>query len=343
MLLAAQSCLHRRGSIVAAVTRLVAVLVNRNAQGVTEASIAQLRDAVGDRLYVTETLDDATAAAHEIIGVGALAIGGGDGTFRRAAADLVATGGRVPVLLPLRLGTGNAIADVSGSSRGDRAGLAKDLARAASDEPARPLKLIDVDGESTHFTGVGLDADYAVDFRTLMKDRNYGGVLGKLSRGVPGLVVTAMVRTVPRLLARPLRHVRVVALDEPAWRLHDDGSPDVRLAPGATLYEGPFSIAAASTIHSYAHGMNFFPHAEAMTGAFQIRISALTGVETLVALPRSFDGTFRHPKLHDFAARAVAFELAEPARYHVGGDLYGPATKFTVRLRPATVPMLFRA
>src|SRR3569832_2878796 len=129
----------------------------------------------------------------------------------------VETGGRVPVLLPLRLGTGNAIADVAGASRGGRAGLAKDLARAASDEPARPLKLLAVDGISTHFAGVGLDADYAVDFRTLMKDRNYGGVLGKLSRGVPGLVVTAAVRTVPRLLARPRRRLRVGARGGPAW------------------------------------------------------------------------------------------------------------------------------
>ena len=98
------------------------MLVNRRAQGVTEASVAQLRAAVGDRLYVTETLDEAAVAAQQIVasGVGALAIGGGDGTFRQAAADLVATGGRVPVLLPLRLGTGNAIADVAGASRARR-------------------------------------------------------------------------------------------------------------------------------------------------------------------------------------------------------------------------------
>lgn len=117
----------------------------------------------------------------------------------------------------------------------------------------------------------------------------------------------------------------------------------VATAPGEVLYDGPFTIAAAGTIHSYAHGMSFFPFAEALDDAFHLRVSALTGVETLVALPRAFDGGYRHPRLLDFAARAIAIELDAPARFHIAGDLHGPATRFTVRLSRCFAPMLFRA
>jgi len=328
------------------VPRSLAVLVNRRAQGVTSRHVDEIREIVGDRLYATETVEAARHAICAIVdrGFAALAIGGGDGTFQQVAADLLALAPpRLPVLMPLRLGTGNAIADVSGSSKPTARGLARDLERAAGDEPPRRLQLIEVDGKITHFTGVGIDADYAADFRWLMKDRNFGGMLGRLSRGKPGLVVTAATMTIPRLLARRPRDLRIVALDEPAWRLTDRGERGAEIAPGAALYAGPFTIAAASTIHSYSNGMTFFPFAEALAGAFQVRVSALTGFETLAVLPRSFDGTYRHPKVHDFAARAIVIELGEPARYHVGGDLHEPATRIAVRLRPETVPMLFRA
>lgn len=323
----------------------MAVLVNRQAQGVSDRHVDELRRLVGDRLYVTASIDAGAQALRAIVERGdeALAIGGGDGTFTQVVADLLTIApDRVPVLMPLRLGTGNAIADVSGSSR-SIAGLASDLARAASDEPPRALSLLEVDGRPTHFTGVGLDADYATDFRWMVKDRKLGGIVGRMARGAPGLVVTAMTMTVPKLLVRPLRRIRISSLDEPAWRLSDRGERTTELAPGATLYEGPFSIAAASTIHSYSNGMTFFPFAESLDGAFHVRVSALTGFETLRALPRSFDGTYRHPKVHDFAARAVAFELAEPAPFHVGGDLQAPATRFSVRLAARTVPLLFRS
>jgi diacylglycerol kinase family enzyme len=329
------------------VGRQVAVLVNRHAQGVTERHLDELRRIVGERVYITNTIAEGTAAIRAIVdaGVGALAIAGGDGTFAQVAADVVAIAEpeQMPVLVPLRLGTGNAIADVTGSSKPTPKGLARDLGRAAGDEPSRRLKLIEVDGTSTHFTGVGLDADYAADFRWLMKERKFGGMLGRMSRGAPGLMVTALAMTVPRLVVRAPRRIRIVALDEPAWRLTDRGQRGEQIDPGGVLYDGPFTIAAASTIHSYSNGMTFFPYAEDMTDTFEVRVSALTGLETLAALPRSFDGTFRHPKLHAFAARAIAVELDEPARYHVGGDLHEPATRFEVRLRRETVPMLFRA
>ncbi len=329
-------------------TRQLAVIVNRNAQGVTVRSLEQLRRIAGPDLYVSATLEEARAAARAVLdrGYRALAIGGGDGTFMQVVADLIAAAAapeQLPVLMPLRLGTGNAIADVSGSSRPSPRGLGRDLARAAGDEPPGRLKLLEVDGRIAHFTGVGLDADYAADFRWLMKDRNFGGVLGRLSRGVPGLVVTAAVLTVPRLLARPPRRARIVALDEPAWRLTDRGEKSHAVfGPGEVIYDGPFSIAAASTIHSYSNRMNFFPFAEALEGAFQLRVSAMTGPEILRSLVRAFDGTFRHPRLLDFAARAVAVELDAPARFHIGGDLHGPAARFTVRLAPCSVPILFR-
>jgi diacylglycerol kinase family enzyme len=334
--------------ILATVPRDVAVLVNRNAQGVTARHLEELRQLVGDRLYVTETIDAGRDAIRTIVErrCDALAIGGGDGTFMQVVTELLALGPAtdVPVLVPLRLGTGNAIADVTGASKPTSRGIASDLARAAGDEPARSLKLIEVDGKPTHFTGVGLDADYAADFRWLVKDRKLTGVLGRLSRGAPGLAITAATMTIPRLLARTPRRMRIVALDAPAWRLTEHGErSSSTIAPGELLYDGPFTIAAASTIHSYSNGMTFFPFAEALDDAFQVRVSALTGFETLAALPRSFDGTYRHPKVHDFAARAIAVELDEPARYHVGGDLHGPSTSFTVRLAARSVPMLFRA
>jgi diacylglycerol kinase family enzyme len=327
--------------------RQLAVLVNRNAHGVTARHLDELRRLAGTGLYVSDSLHESQRAARAILDAGyqALGIGGGDGTFMQVVSDLIAIAPapeQLPVLMPLRLGTGNAIADVSGSSPATASGLARDLERAAGDEPAARLKLVEVEGRLAHFTGVGLDADFAGDLRWLTKTRALRGPVRRLARGVTGVVATAAVLTVPRLLVRAPRRVRIVALDEPARRLSEPGDGGA-IAPGEVLYEGPFTIAAAGTIHSYAHGMNFFPFAEALDDAFHLRVSAMTGVETLAALPRAFDGTYRHPRLLDFAARAIAIELDAPARFHIAGDLHGPATRFTVRLSPRSAPMLFRA
>ena len=72
-------------------------------------------------LHVTSSLDEARAAARAIVGreYGALCVGGGDGTFMQAAQDLLSLSpDRLPVLLSLRLGGGNAISDVCGHAGG---------------------------------------------------------------------------------------------------------------------------------------------------------------------------------------------------------------------------------
>src|SRR5262245_10604092 len=138
--------------------RRVAVLLNVHARRVRPRLIDWMREHLrpGD-LYVTHDTEEARAACQDIAArdYGALCIGGGDGTFMRAVTDLVAAGAdKLPVLIALRLGTGNAICDVCGSSPPTPAGLAADLSRAASDEPAVPLRLLEVNGRLTHFTGV---------------------------------------------------------------------------------------------------------------------------------------------------------------------------------------------
>src|SRR5262249_49439860 len=154
--------------------RRVALLLNRNAQRVKPPIIRLARSLVapGD-VFVTGTPEEGRAAVEEIARAGydALCVGGGDGSFMQVVRDLIAlcASDRLPALMRLRLGTGNAIADVAGASAPTAAGLRADVAFAASDAPPAPLPLLEVDGQVAHFTGVGIDAMYAADHQRIIK------------------------------------------------------------------------------------------------------------------------------------------------------------------------------
>jgi diacylglycerol kinase family enzyme len=327
-------------------SRRVAVLVNPWAQRASRAIVSWLRTHVPvDDLWITESVAEAQAAAAAIAarGYGAVAVGGGDGTFVQLATDLLALDvapARLPVLVPLRLGTGNAISDVCESGPATREGIARDLARARSLTPATPLRLLEVGERLAHFAGVGLDADYAADYRWMVKDRLARGPLAPLVRGVPGLVLTASTMTVPRLVARPRRPMRIVAL-APAERLDAEGRAVETIAAGAVLHEGPLTFASAATIWSYSHEMRFFPFADAIGDAFQLRLASANAFTVLTALPRAFSGRYANPSvMWDFACRAVRIELAAPRVFHAGGDVQPAAPAVEIVLSRRTVPVL---
>jgi diacylglycerol kinase family enzyme len=88
------------------VARRVAVLLNRRAQGVTEARVQWFREQVApDDLIVTDDVDAGRAAVKQIARAGydVLVLGGGDGTVMASAEALVGEP-HMPALLPLRLG-----------------------------------------------------------------------------------------------------------------------------------------------------------------------------------------------------------------------------------------------
>lgn len=329
--------------------RRIAVLLNRNAQRVTPRLVGHVQSMVprGD-VFVTTTPEEARAAVEAVArgGHGALCIGGGDGTFMQVVRDLLAAApDRLPVLMPLRLGTGNAISDVCGASAPTPAGLAADLARAAGDEAPAPLPLLEVNGRIAHFAGVGLDATYADDHRRLIKEGLRRGPLGPLFAGVLGHALAAAVGTVPRLVRGPRPSVRVINTGAPASRLDADGRPSgPPIAAGEVLHDGEIIIAAASTISHYSSGIVFFPFADHNPGYFQLRISSAGLLEFLPRLPSVFAGTYRNPGcLWDHAATAVRFELASPAPFHAGGDVQPARRDLEIALSARAVPLLRRA
>ena len=328
--------------------RRVAILLNRNAQRVTPGLVTRLATALPDvDQFVTGTLDEAREAARTVIrrGYDAVCVGGGDGTFIRVAANLLdGARGAPPAMLPLRLGSGNAIADVCGAGAQSVKGIVSDVERARGGGVERRLRLLRVDGQPAHFAGAGVDAKLNEDFRDVVKEGIGRGPLGRVFHGVPGIVVSLVARTIPRAIVEPRMQVRVRSLDGASRRLDAEGRPTGgAVARGELLFEGPITVAAASTIAVYARGLRFFPFADDLGEAFQVRASAVGPQDVLPHLPSFFAGTYRNPdKIHDFAATAVRFEMPAPVPVHVGGDLWGHRTELTIELDPRTVTLIAR-
>jgi diacylglycerol kinase family enzyme len=319
-------------------------MLNRRAQGVTAARLRWFRAHVpAEDLFVPEGVDQASDAVRTVArrGYDVLCTGGGDGTFMLAAAALSALEpAQMPALLPLRLGTGNAIHDVCGSSRPTRRGLAHDLARAADPgEPASLLRLLDVDGRLTQFAGVGLDADWAADYAWLIKRHVGTGPLLPLIRGVPGYALTAMALTIPRLIRRPFVAIKLVARGRAA-RLDGDGRCVQELADGETLYEGPVTLASASTVLSYSAGFPYFRHVDRIGDAFEVKVAFASPFEVMRHARRLLGGGSDPTRVLDFAARGLRVELPTATRYHIGGDVLPPTHGFNVGTSRHAVPVL---
>ncbi len=327
--------------------RRVAVLLNRRAQGVTAARLRWFQAEVpAADLFITDGEREGEDAIRTVVAAGyeVLCPGGGDGTFMATAAELLRLApAAMPALLPLRLGTGNAVHDVCGASRPTPRGLAHDLARAGDPrEQPTPLRLLLVDGRLTQFAGIGLDADWQADYTQMVKRRVGNGPLLPLVRGAPGYLATAVGLTIPRLLRRPHVTLTLTAVGA-ARRLGPDGRTVAELADGAVLFSGPATLAAASTVPSYSAGFRFFPHVDRIGAAFEIKVGVASLRDVVLGARAALglgQGTAGGSRLLDFAATGLRIELPTAAQYHVGGDVLPSVRSLTVALSPGAVQVL---
>jgi len=316
----------------------VAVLLNANAKRVDGRVLQALSHVVpeGD-LFLTRTFEEARRVAELVVDrrYRVVFTGGGDGTFvgflneilnviERKRHQMGPVAPRAPRFGILKLGTGNALSNLTGASplRGD--GIIDDVLRARAGEVPGSLKLelLVTEGKRAPFAGVGLDAGilnhYVETKRSLAK-----GPFAKFFSGGAGYAAAITCRSVPSYLTstKPEMEIRSRGV---ALRMGANGKPvGEPMGPGAVLYRGPAHVAAASTVPCYGYNLKVFPFAGMRRGMMQLRVANLPIPKILANLPKLWTGEWFPEGMHDFLVEDVEIELDRKAPFQIAGDAEG--------------------
>jgi diacylglycerol kinase family enzyme len=314
----------------------VAVVVNGNAKSVSHEVIATLDQILdGGDLFVSRRISEVEAIARSLLdrGYDTILTGGGDGTFTIVVTAVVREARRRGAPIPrfglLRLGTGNSLAWVLGSSEmGSGSKMARalsaDIARLRTDAGSRPLPLVEVMGKLSPFAGFGIDAnvlgDYAATKAAMEKTP-----LARFAPGILSYATAAVTRTIPGYLVKPTPHCRVVNKGGDALRIGRGGAiTGAPIKRGEVLYEGPATLASVSTIPYYGFGSRMFPYAEDRPGKMQLRVSTISSVSFIRNFRDIWKGDHFDPtELFDFLVDAVEIEMDPATSFQIGGDKEG--------------------
>lgn len=347
----------------------VAVLLNANAKSVSD----KLRKEIGryvpsEDVFFSRNLDDARHITREVLdrGYSTVLTGGGDGTFvgymnemralannesagsvpawmhGGAAAQLAPEPARHPTYGVLKLGTGNALAHLLGSS-GSTIGVVEDILRARSGDAnkTRTLYMVDAERKLAPFAGLGLDAQVLNDY-VAVKKRLSSTPFAALGSGELGYFLAVTCLSAPAvLLKREVPQVRIINEGAPAFQLGPDGRPIGRaIETGEVIYEGACRLAAVGTVPTYGYGFTIFPHAMKVAGRMQLRLTAMSVPEIFRNLPAIWKGQTPSSSLLDFHVEKVRMTFDRPMPYQVGGDAEGYREEVVLGVDPVPVEML---
>jgi diacylglycerol kinase family enzyme len=317
----------------------VGVLLNANAGRVTKRMARAVQAACPTAtVFWTRSLEEAQDALEAVLEseITTLFAGGGDGTIIDIANRLIRYR-RTPTLGILKLGTGNALASWVGARS-----VTADLSAWHRGDPARRIgmRLLESEGESFPFAGLGWDAAVLNDYRTV-KSRLRGTPLEAYSQHLAFYFAAAFGRTIPSVVRGGAAQVRVEVLRGDAWQVDVHGAPvgDV-VGVGDVLYEGPAHLAAFGTTPFYGYALRMFPHCEVSPSHFQLRISSMEVPTVLNELPNLWTGATENPKLLDFLATSVRITFDREIAYQVGGDARGMRTTLDVDMPSIELPVL---
>ncbi len=341
--------------------RRLAVLLNMNARVVTPRIIRSIQQVVPPSdLYASCSLDDARRIAGEVLrkGYDTVLTGGGDGTFvgylqafREEVKQGVSSDGvlahdlaprSLPTLGALRLGTGNALATLSGAAPMNGGGVLEDIlhVRAGRVTKTRRLDLIEVDGIAAPFAGFGYDAlilNNYLKFKNLLR----GTPASPLGEGLPGYTLSLAFLSIPQALVKSFPDVEVRNDGPPAFHIGDDGEPIGEPIPnGGLLYKGLARFVSAGTCPHFGFDFRVFPFAGKKPGKMHLRVASTGVVQALANLPSIWRGTWRSPSFHDFYAEQVRVTCARPMPLQVGGDAKGYRDELIMRVSPSPVELI---
>lgn len=320
----------------------IAVIVNGNAKSVTDEVLATLDEILeaGD-LYVSRSIDEGEAIARTVLdrGYGTVLTGGGDGTFTNVVTQVVrmarARGQKPPRFGLLRLGTGNALSWVVGSSGRKGQLLAADVLRLRDEAGARPLRLCEVEGILAPFCGFGTDANVLADYHAVRD-----GFFKKLPiphkwvAGAVSYAVAATTRTIPKYLVKPIPFVRVTNIGGDAFKIGPNGRPlDRPIANGERIFEGQARMVSCGTIPYYGFGFRVFPYADERPDKMALRITTIGSIEFVTKFKPIWRGEYMNPEtLFDYLVDKVRIEIDPLTAFQIGGDAMGDRSSVEVSM-----------
>ena len=329
----------------------LAVLLNANAKRVNVKLQQRLSHVVpeGD-LYYTRTFEEAREVAARIVDGGYTTVftGGGDGTFvgffneimnvierRRRAGE----NPRVPTMGILKLGTGNALANLCHASGGEA--MLDDVLRTRAGEVAatQRLHLISAEGKRAPFAGVGLDAG-VLNHYVETKSALAKGPLANVFAGGAGYFTAIPCRSVPKYLfnKNPVIEIKNRGM---AYRLNPAGEIiDPPMAPGAILYQGPAMIASAGTIPFFGYKFKMFPYYDRRPGLMHLRITAMPVPQILGNLAGLWKGTYHPENIADFLCSDVEIRSDQKLPFQIGGDAEGYRDYVRLNISEETVDVV---
>ena len=244
----------------------LAVLVNANAKRGGRriaVQIARLMPAAEVRL--TKTQAEISTWLHEVLPKkpDVIVAAGGDGTaiaLVNALARVVPAHEPLPPIGVLKLGTGNAWANVVGAPKlADSLAILRELHERDEALPLRRFGLVDVgyppDGEDgaapsgtlTHFAGAGWDAEILSDYKEQLAASK--GPPRFFAKSVYGYVTAMLTRTAPKSIVLGRPHVLVENLGDEVYTVDASGALKrlEGVGRGSVLWDGLMSVAGAAT------------------------------------------------------------------------------------------------
>ncbi len=283
----------------------------------------------------TRSLAEARAVVRTDIarGVDLVVLGGGDGSvvmgLQLIAEACRGAGKAAPAIGVLRLGSGNAIADVAGATDDP----ADDLARLVrGDGVWRSLPMIETLGVRAPFVGAGVDAQ-------LLEDHD---AIGRVVDRVPGArrfvgagaryALSVALRSLPRFASGERAIATVTNTGAPATEVARGGPTGREVARGDVLWTGACTLIAGATIPSFGFGLRMFAFADARADRFQLRCGDAGLFEIARHTPAAFRGDYFSDHVRDFLCERVHIAFDRDTAIEAGGELLGRERRIDLAL-----------
>ncbi len=325
----------------------LAILVNANAKrGGRRIAVQTARLLPRAHVKLTRTLEEVVVWLKEVLPTkpDVIFAAGGDGTaiaLVNALARVVGPSEPLPPIGVLKLGTGNAWANVLGAPKlATSLAILRDLHEREEPLPLRRFGLVDCDGTLAHFAGAGWDAEILSDYKQQLEQSK--GPPRFFAKSVYGYVTAMLTRTAPKSIVLGRPHLLIENLGDEVFTVDSHGAL-ARVAGakhGTVLWDGLMSVAGAATCPEFGYHFRAYPFAERFLGMLNVRVFDRSTLGGIASIPRLWTGQHPLRGMHDWFTTAARFTFSRPMAIEIGGDACPPRRSVEMRISPREARVL---